>query len=174
MIFRVMEHYDYENYDYENYEHNDPNEKNTSNEISECFICYEVALRDELQTIRLNNQTDFIKLCDCNGWIHKKCLNDWFEQAHTCPICRKNIQKAPTFLSVFAEKSVIIVFPLTIIKNMYRLIKFFVILGFLYCTYDLYLHIFNFKTVYDEHSCVLYINSTISYTSLIASPENTN
>ena len=166
MIFRVVEHYDYENYRLEN------RETETDFASNECFICYEVAVKDELQTIRLNNQTDFIKLCECNGWIHKKCLNDWFEQAHTCPICRTNIQKTPSILSIFAEKTVIIVFPINIIKNMYRLMKFIIILGLLFCTYDLYSNIFDIKSTYDEHSCILYRSPMVSYGSVIVNEEN--
>ena len=174
MLFRVTEHCDYENNMFiATKRENKPTENSFAN--NECFICYEVALKDETQTIRLNNQTDFIKLCQCNGWIHKKCLNDWFQQAHTCPICRTNIQRRPPFLSIFSEKILIIVFPLTIIKHMYRLIKYFAILGLLCFTYDLYVTIIGFETFEDSHYFITrYRNSTILYETAIVNQENIN
>ena len=31
------------------------------------------------------------KYCECDGWIHKTCLDSWFKIKFTCPICRNSI-----------------------------------------------------------------------------------
>ena len=66
---------------------------NETKEEHECFVCYELSIDNETSPIELFNQTDYIKMCLCNGWIHKKCLMNWYETSGNCPICRKLIQK---------------------------------------------------------------------------------
>ena len=82
MIFRVYEHYD----------DNEPI-TNGYNKPEECFICYE--LRSDLDscTISLKTQVDYDKLCGCDGWIHKQCLDIWYKKQQKCPICRLEIQE---------------------------------------------------------------------------------
>jgi hypothetical protein len=59
-------------------------------DLSECFICYEIQNSNELP-IRLNGQSNYIKSCKCDGWVHKSCFNCWYKTNNNCPICRKNI-----------------------------------------------------------------------------------
>jgi hypothetical protein len=88
MIFRTFEHYS-----------NDfLNEKNI------CFICYEIKLEDEIQPIMLNLQEDYIKMCNCNGFLHNICLQKWYDKSKKCPICRKDIYKRVTFSMIIIEK----------------------------------------------------------------------
>lgn len=82
MIFRVYEHYD-------------DNQSNDSNIVKpdECFICYELAIDLESYPISLNSQINYNKLCGCDGWIHKQCLDIWYKKQQKCPICRLEIQE---------------------------------------------------------------------------------
>lgn len=77
MIFRVYDHY----YD------------NHLNCIKpdECFICYEVSTDLEICPISLKSQNNYYKQCGCDGWIHKQCLDKWFNQQKKCPVCRLEI-----------------------------------------------------------------------------------
>ena len=74
MLFRTCEHY---NDDYVNQKM--------------CFICYEIKTDHEIQTITLNMQEDYIKLCECNGFAHNNCLKKWYDKSNKCPICRRRI-----------------------------------------------------------------------------------
>jgi hypothetical protein len=56
-----------------------------SNEKLECFICYE----PEIPPIKLNNQKYYNKSCQCDGIVHKTCLDEWYNKTSKCPICRK-------------------------------------------------------------------------------------
>ena len=82
MIFRVYEHYD-------------DNQLNGQTIVKpdECFICYELSTDFESYPISLNSQINYNKLCGCDGWIHKQCLDIWYKQQQKCPICRLEIQE---------------------------------------------------------------------------------
>ena len=99
-------------------------------EISECFICYEIILPDKTKPIKLISQKDYVKNCTCNGWIHKNCLNNWYNISKKCPICREIITKAPDIIIIKKENLYIV-----ILKNIYKTIKFFIILSFIYKLY---------------------------------------
>jgi hypothetical protein len=80
MIYRV----------YEPYDDNQPN-TNDYDKPDDCFICYELITDTEFCTISLKSQGNYIKLCGCDGWIHKKCLDMWYGTQKKCPICRIRI-----------------------------------------------------------------------------------
>lgn len=82
MLFRICDYYDYCDYNHNTF---------TDEDIKkECFICYEV---NSDYPFQLNTQTLYNKRCNCQGYIHKKCLDMWYESKHSCPICRNNISK---------------------------------------------------------------------------------
>jgi hypothetical protein len=74
---------------------------NSNNEVSfsnnsninenECLICLEVKNNNNEKTIKLNDLVCCEKQCECDGWIHKTCLDSWFIIKFTCPICRNSI-----------------------------------------------------------------------------------
>jgi hypothetical protein len=58
---------------------------------NECFICYEFNINEENKTSSLHQCLFYVKKCTCDGYIHKKCLNQWLLSSNKCPICRSNI-----------------------------------------------------------------------------------
>ena len=78
MIFRVYEHYDDNQIDYN---------------IQECFICYDITDDFKLKPVCLKTQSYYNKRCKCDGWIHKDCLDKWYQKQNKCPICRAAITK---------------------------------------------------------------------------------
>lgn len=82
MIFRVYDHYDDNQPIYSSYDKPD-----------ECFICYELSTEIEPFPISLKYQLNYNKICKCDGWIHKKCLDIWYEKQKKCPICRLQIHE---------------------------------------------------------------------------------
>jgi E3 ubiquitin-protein ligase DOA10 len=163
MIFITTQHY-------ENEKHKEI--INETKEENECFVCYELSIDNETSPIELFKQTDYIKMCLCNGWIHKKCLMNWYETSGNCPICRKLIRKKPSLVENLKQYTIFIVFPLFIIKNVYKLTRFLTLFVFFYYTIDFYLNIFNSKNTFD-HSCIIYENSRVLYDLGITSTENT-
>jgi len=73
------------------------NEANHVFEYNICFVCLEIKdPRQNEYCITLHNNL-YIKMCTCNGWIHKSCLNIWYNQNKRCPVCLcKMIQKMET------------------------------------------------------------------------------
>jgi hypothetical protein len=57
----------------------------------ECFICLEIYIDGSINTIKLNDMTNYIKNCYCNGFIHEKCFTKWHNIKPYCPICRSSI-----------------------------------------------------------------------------------
>jgi len=121
MIFRVIEHYDDDIYsDYK---------------IEECFICYDI--KNETP-INLEKQIYYLKLCSCNGWIHKTCLDNWFLKKNSCPVCRTNMTKVFQQVSQVESESIVIQdnfytkLHIFLVKNIiYRLIMFFTIFNYI-------------------------------------------
>ena len=73
---------------------NDSNNNNSINSNineNECLICLEVNNNNNEKTINLNDLASCEKLCECNGWFHKSCLDTWFIIKFACPICRNPI-----------------------------------------------------------------------------------
>jgi hypothetical protein len=79
MIYKM-----YDPYDLKNLYHN-----KTEPEIKECFICLQAQETDDDDvTTRLSYQACCSNWCDCDGWVHTKCLNKWYSINSACPICR--------------------------------------------------------------------------------------
>ena len=54
----------------------------------ECFICWDYKKNDDELPIQLQNQTIYFNTCECDGFIHKSCLEYWHTNNNICPICR--------------------------------------------------------------------------------------
>jgi hypothetical protein len=58
---------------------------------NECFICMEDT--KNIKLIKLNKQLFYWKNCQCDGDLHKECLEKWATLYNNCPICRINMIK---------------------------------------------------------------------------------
>ncbi len=122
MLFRLIDHYNIKLDEY-----------NTNFEPIECFICYETVFEDELNPIKLNSNTTYIKYCDCDVFTHKKCLNIWYEKNKKCPICRKYmIENTTVKIEILNKGGYILYFYIIIKKNIIKIIRFLTIIFFIY------------------------------------------
>ena len=112
MYFSRCDHYLCDADDLDNTDNTDTlenmNEANHIIECNICFVCLEV--KDPCQNeycITLHNNL-YIKVCKCNGWIHKRCLNIWYKQNKQCPVCLCKMIKKPetrdvTCISIYSK-----------------------------------------------------------------------
>jgi len=140
MLFRLIDHYNTE-----------LDECNTIFEPIECFICYETVFEDELNPIKLNSNTNYIKYCKCDVFMHKKCLDTWYVKNKKCPICRKYMSENTTITIELLNKGSYILFAYIIIKkNIIKIMRVFMILFFIFSIFDLYLTIYQ-KELYKDY-----------------------
>jgi hypothetical protein len=138
MIFRTYEHY------YEN--ENEYKFKNI-----DCFICFENILCYDFLNLN-NNYNNYNKRCNCNGYIHQKCLDKWYLMTKSCPICRKPIIKNNNLFNDFLKNKQLIINKLTnnklfffityIVIKIITFIQIFVFFLFIY-NFILYCLIYN-------------------------------
>jgi hypothetical protein len=110
MLFRVTEHYDdlIHEIDNENTEY--------------CFICHEIDSENEIKPLNLKTQNFYIKRCECNGLIHKNCLDIWCSINKNCPICRsESIVKVIDFV----DEDIFLLY-------CYKLLNLFIFVSFIY------------------------------------------
>jgi hypothetical protein len=84
MLFRVVEHYD----DLPEQEEIIYNESK-----NECLLCLEMNTDDKLVPVDLKTQQVYLKMCNCGGWFHITCLDEWYDVSNSCPICRVYMKK---------------------------------------------------------------------------------
>jgi len=87
MLFRVVDHYRDDDF----IEKVPINKKNTCTD--ECFVCLSVELHDETHPIKLRGDDVYLRRCCCDGFIHRKCLDDWYAVSSKCPVCRSYMEK---------------------------------------------------------------------------------
>lgn len=76
----------YISYDYTK----DDIKKLPENDHKICVICWLPS--EQNNHIKQLKEFSYIYFfCNCNVLIHTNCLNDWFNNSPSCPICRKNI-----------------------------------------------------------------------------------
>jgi hypothetical protein len=79
----------------DNYQETDNNNDNNNNDndnnnVNICIICLFPSINNNsIET--LNTCNEYILSCNCNTYIHKKCLYEWYIKTESCPICRKSI-----------------------------------------------------------------------------------
>jgi hypothetical protein len=140
MLFRIVDHYNIE-----------LDEFNKNLESAECFICYETIFEDEVNPIKLNSNTNYIKNCKCDVFMHKKCLDIWYAKNKKCPICRKYMSENTTITIELLNKGSYILFAYIIVKkNIIKIMRGFMILFFIFSIFDLYLTIYH-KELYKDY-----------------------
>jgi hypothetical protein len=131
MLFRVVDHYNV-----------DLNEKSINNEKIECFICYETII-DDLQPIKLNSNNYYIKKCNCNGFIHKNCLDIWYSKNKKCPVCREFMcDNTIMSVSLFSKGRYILFFYIIIKKNIVKIIRVLTVWFLILSTCEFYLSLY--------------------------------
>lgn len=55
-----------------------------------CIICWSKNENND-QLYYTKDFKKYIVSCNCNVLMHDNCLNQWIQQTHSCPICRKQI-----------------------------------------------------------------------------------
>jgi hypothetical protein len=117
----------YDHYDENQSKHIIDYEENT---ISECFICFEIKNIDELEPIKLQKQTLYMRECDCDSYVHKICLKKWFDINKNCPICRKIIRNNNMIIFIFNNYipygANIYLFISSIDKNFYKVLLVYI------------------------------------------------
>jgi hypothetical protein len=112
----MMTHYS----TFENYNDNIQITKKKIYKKPECFICYEIINKPP---IRLKNNRYYQQKCSCNCWIHKKCLDSWYNIKQTCPVCRINIIKNTDILVKISKFNYKLFLLIIFIQNNIKIIK---------------------------------------------------
>ncbi len=106
---------------YDPYDLRNLHENKAELEVKECFICLETV--DDDATTRLSYEACCSNWCDCDGWVHTKCLNKWYNINSACPICRFRYK-----MSSKKKRQMIISFRiLCVVYILYLYISFFVL-----------------------------------------------
>ena len=140
MIFRTIQHYD-------THEIHVLIENEEDKTMNMCFICYNIEIDDDefkATQLKIVLQENYITSCKCNGWIHKKCLNEWYNISKKCPICRENIEKKKECCQTIIENNICITILIKNINNICRFIKLMIIM---YVIIDFYLLIIKNKQI---------------------------
>jgi hypothetical protein len=134
MLFRTFEPYN-NGFDY------------LTHSKSICFICYETAIAYECEPIQLNSQIDYMKKCNCNSWIHKNCLNAWYNKSRTCPICRNSLNKRENLSMIVLENGTnyYILINRYFFRNITKISRTFAIVIFIYYIYKVYLFLLSYN-----------------------------
>jgi hypothetical protein len=92
----MMRHYNtFDSYNDNDTKNNDNNiiiEKKKKRKYEDCFICFQI-INNKKTPFRLKSECYYQKKCSCNGWVHKSCLDYWYDKKPVCPICRNHIYK---------------------------------------------------------------------------------
>jgi hypothetical protein len=148
MLFQVCDHY-YDNiYDlsygdyYNIFNYNILKNqilKKTLSDINFCFVCYELNNDNMCKPMQLINQNIFLKICNCNGWIHDNCLKKWLIKNKKCPICRSNVNvyKNTNFIEIYVEYKEKYIYKFLNLLNKY----FYYYLRFIFFTTTIYFSI---------------------------------
>ena len=161
-MFRTFDPY----YDYDQKVAIEPIKKE---EQEECFICYEFKLDNKIEPIRLKMQILYLKNCECDGSIHSKCLDIWFNLYKTCPICRNLIVKNECmFINLINSYKIFISAYIIYKKYIYKIKKILFVILATCLIMDFYFQIINTK-YYNK-----YINDDFNhYNNFVSNPNPT-
>ena len=161
MFFRVIEHY---------HDHEDNAAQNNGGDLVECFVCYEITNGDNCVPIKLYGQNYYNKRCNCDGFIHKSCLDKWFQTNKNCPICRNCIYENITLdISIINNhKFGHIVFYFVLLKKMMMpLFNYFSYLFFIIFVFKMYLSVIDKHYFLYNHTSDGYYNDNDNNNNLL-------
>jgi len=119
-------------------------------EERECFFCLEIKAFDELKPITLKNQNLYITSCNCDSFIHKKCLQLWFDKSKNCPICRINVRERTFKLAIinklFPYGIYVTIYIITISKKLLRIFSCLFMI-YLFIEYYIIYKIFSYEKI---------------------------
>lgn len=131
----------------------EPYNNDETNDLLECFICFENKNEENQEPLNLKTQIYYLKNCNCNGSVHKKCLDIWYDKNQKCPICREFIDKnkVTSFIAIKIFNTCPLIYLLYVfyIKKIKSPIILFLFLLFIYFTVDSYIVFFS---MYDSYS----------------------
>ena len=155
MIYRVCEHY-----------YNDDlqiikNKADKPDEPEECFVCFQSDIDNGSKPISLRYQHLYIKNCNCDGQIHKKCLEIWCKKNLKCPICRielrENIQFKNVLLIITLRTNIMYLHLIRIITNIVRFSTcFFILYTTFQYIYFIYLMKYLDRDISENYSYISY------------------
>jgi hypothetical protein len=160
MYFRIIDHY--------NDDFNELIDESINCSNDECFICFQFRCDDGTPPIKLNYTNCYCKPCSCDGFIHKKCLDIWYNSSHKCPICRTLIERKPKMYTfIYNNCDYVFLIYIFIKNNVIIFSRYITIIFFIYYTIDIYLTIITNKTLkyntidYDNYYNIYYLNNSI-------------
>lgn len=112
-----------------------------------CFICYENVLinNNSRETpINLYNNKYYLKNCRCDSFIHKKCLDDWYNLHKSCPICRKSVIKNEQVIIIILNYNTYLI--ATYLRFIYIYVRVYLKLLKKFCIIFCYLYFVYFFT----------------------------
>ena len=129
MIFRTFDHY--------------YNDDILLNKEDVCFICYDFLNVNETP-IKLNSKTYYFKNCNCDGFIHKKCFDKWYDTNHSCPVCRILVTKNKHLTTqIFVTNSYFSITCSIFFHNISKINKCLFFMFLIYFTTEIYYQGFN-------------------------------
>jgi hypothetical protein len=138
-----------------------------SYEINVCFICYEV-LCENMKPIKLNSKIYYLKNCNCDGFIHKNCIDTWYNINHSCPVCRTTIVKNTNFISkILHTNTYFATFYFFYLQNLIKIKRCLYILFYIYFASELYFRVLNSNFQYNFQNRYRSFNENYGFDDII-------
>jgi hypothetical protein len=126
--------------------------ENKADDAENCFICYENKEDDKINPISLNYQIFYLKNCDCDGVIHKECLDNWFKIQKKCPVCRNAIIKNEyIIIKMMNHNKYSILFYVYYKKNINKVNRFLLYIVFLFFILNSYIYLIQNLQTFTEN-----------------------
>jgi hypothetical protein len=104
-----------------------------------CLLCLDSTELEKRQPQKMKTifeTTKYLITCQCNSYIHNKCLHEWINAKWSCPICRK-----PIFLiinhPIYSNICYIYSPYIMILDLIYKCVAVYLLYNFLYFIFTL-------------------------------------
>jgi hypothetical protein len=120
---------------YTSSEYNDPCKINNL-----CVVCWNTDEKFE-PVYRIKVYDDYQFYCECNTFIHRSCLQKWYNRTNSCPICREFIVYQPITYFINKELQYLsryrIFYKPKIVSILLNTIQFVSVIVFLNCLWSI-------------------------------------